>query len=97
MSNVAIIGEKQYIYGFGLLGMKCFYVDTEEDIRQAVDEIRSNNYALVFALERWMEKMDLSVLPTVVPLKDNTSNLDLIKERLKAASLSASGVDLTKR
>jgi len=104
MSNVAILGEEQYIYGFGLLGLRCFYIQDEATARSALDEILAGDFKLVFILERWqrvledqLQGIERQALPVIVPIKDNLSKLDLIKERLKQASLSASGVDLTKK
>lgn len=48
MFNIAIIGEKDIIIGYSLIGFKTFPVIGENEARIALDKCIQNNIAIVF-------------------------------------------------
>ena len=57
MSNIALIGEKEVIIGFSLVGLKLFPVIESVEAIAALKECRENNFAIVFITNEIAQKI----------------------------------------
>ena len=100
MAKVAIIGDKDIIWGVKGLGFSAFSVSTQEEAVSALKDAASSDYSLILILERWakgmmslIEELKRKSLPIIVFIPDHRGVLNLSKERLRVAVRKAVGSD----
>lgn len=100
MAKVAIIGDKDIIWGLEGLGFSTFGVTTQEEAVSALKDTANSGYSLIFILERWaggmmglIEELKKKPFPIIVLIPDHRGILSLSKERLKVAVRKAVGSD----
>lgn len=52
MYRVAVIGDKESIYGFAALGLDVFFVDSHDDAESIFKKITQSNYAVIYITEQ---------------------------------------------
>lgn len=57
MSNIALIGEKEVIIGFNLIGLQLFPVTQSEEAIKALDDCAQNDYAVIFITNEIAQKI----------------------------------------
>lgn len=55
MSNIAIIGEKELIFGFNLLGFKLFPVNNFTEAKDALEKCTKENFKIIFITDNIAE------------------------------------------
>lgn len=50
--KVAIVGEKDTVYAFGMLGMNVFYTLDDSQTRQLIKEIIDDHYGIIFITDK---------------------------------------------
>ena len=55
--KIAIIGEKDTVYAFGMLGMNVFYTTDEAHARQLIKDIIKDNYGVIFITEKLAQQI----------------------------------------
>ncbi len=101
MSEICVIGEKDYILCWQGLGIKTFMVrniaETEEKLNQAVNE----KYQFIFITETYADKLlprikqlTLETLSCITIIPGSKEKKDLGTQRLREISEKAVGVDL---
>lgn len=96
MSNIAIIGEKEIIIGFNLLGIKLFYANTPEEAIRALKECEQNHFSIVFItneiamtiiseIEQYqaISSMAISILPN--RSEDTKISMEILKKNVEKA------------
>jgi V/A-type H+-transporting ATPase subunit F len=100
MAKVAIIGDKDIIWGLKGLGLATFAVSSQEEAVVALKDAASSDYSIILILERWaagmislIEELKKKSFPIIVFIPDHRGILNLSKERLKIAVRKAVGSD----
>jgi len=98
--KVAIIGEKDFIWGFRGMGFSIFPVSDPTQAARALDEIGKGGYSLVYITETFartlleridevsrMAKVDITIIPGV-------QKRQLGLEKLRKIAIRAVGADI---
>jgi V/A-type H+-transporting ATPase subunit F len=96
MSNIALIGEKELIIGFNLVGMKLFPVVNSEEAIKALKDCNKNNFAIVFITDNIAQKIidkieeyqkissiSICILPNRI--KDTNLNINILRKNVEKA------------
>ena len=51
MANIAVLGDRDSIYGFAALGLDTFFVRTGEEIRDSFRRAAGGNYGIIYITE----------------------------------------------
>ena len=57
MYKVAVIGDKDSIYGFELLGLDVFPTDNVEDKEKLMNKLCNGNYGIIYVTEALAEEL----------------------------------------
>ena len=64
--NIAIIGERELVLGFRLIGIENSFIATEEEgLRKFTEVYKSNKYSLIMLSENLKSFMDRKLLDTI--------------------------------
>ena len=55
--KIGIIGTEEAIMGFHALGVSCFPITSEDQIKQIIEKIMNDRYAAVFITEDWANRV----------------------------------------
>ncbi|MFW6148534.1 MAG: V-type ATP synthase subunit F [Atribacterota bacterium] len=96
MSNIALIGEKEIIIGFSLVGLTLFPVTESEEAIKALNDCREKNYAIVFITNEIAQKiigkieeyqklssMTICILPNRT--KESELSLNILRKNVEKA------------
>jgi len=96
MSNIALIGEKEIIIGFSLIGLQLFPVIDSEGAIKALRDCDKNNYSITFITNDIAQKifekieeyqklstMTICILPNRT--KETTLSLDILRKNVEKA------------
>ena len=96
MSNIAIIGEKEVIIGFSLVGLQLFPVNNNEEAIQALKNCRKNNYEIVFitnkiaeslieVIEEYQKKYTITICILPNRMKESQLSMDILRKNVEKA------------
>jgi V/A-type H+-transporting ATPase subunit F len=99
MYEVAVIGDKNSIIGFSALGLKAYFVNEKEEMREAWNKVKELKYGLVFVTEPvYLKMVDLisqdSITPIVLVIPAASGKIGTGKELLRKMIEKAVGVDI---
>lgn len=96
MSNIAIIGEKEIITGFSLIGLSLFAVADSKEAIDALKDCYTNDYSIVFItndiaktiIEKIEEYQKTSVMTIcILPSRteETTLSIDILRKNVEKA------------
>lgn len=96
MSNIALIGEKEVIIGFNLVGMKLFPVVNSDEAIKALKDCNKNNFAIVFItdsiaqviidkIEEYQKISSISICILPNRIKDTSLNINILRKNVEKA------------
>jgi V/A-type H+-transporting ATPase subunit F len=96
MSNIAIIGEKEIIIGFNLIGLQLFPVINFAEAKSALEECSRKNYQIVFItddiaqliieeIEKYQKKSTMSICILPNRIKDTELSINLLRKNVEKA------------
>lgn len=101
-NNIAVIGDSDFISGFGALGCSLYSVDDKSDLRSVFSQVIEAKFSFIFILENCAAKiMDLieayqeKAHPLITVLPDFRRDLDLSKNLLGRLAVKAVGKDIS--
>lgn len=101
MYRIAVIGERDSIYGFAALGLRPFPVSNEEEGRRTLKELADGKYAVIYItealykkLEDDIEKYNESLLPAIIQIPGVSGNTGLGMLNVKRSVERAVGSDI---
>ena len=101
MYKVAVIGDKDSIYGFSLLGLDIYPTDDIEDKPQLLKKLCSGNYGIIYIteqlaaeLEDVVKKYDFETVPAIIPIPGVKGNTGIGMRNVKSAVEKAVGSDI---
>lgn len=81
MYKIAVIGDRDSIYGFATLGLEVFPVASPEEGSRKLDELAATEYAIIYLTEslhseisETVEKYREQQLPAIIPIPGVSGN-----------------------
>jgi len=101
MSKIAVIGDKDSILGFKVVGVPVFPVTEPEQAARLVHKLAKEDYTVIFITEPIMAKINdtveryrASAYPAIIPIPNNRGTLGLGMKGIKDSMEKAIGVDI---
>ncbi len=101
MANIAVMGDRDSIYGFAALGLDTFFVRTGEEIRQCFGRLSGGEYGVIYITEaaassipEEIEKVRTQTLPAVILIPGVWGNTGAGIANVKKSVEQAVGSDI---
>lgn len=101
MFKVAVLGERDSVYGFTSVGMDVFPVAEPAQAGKQLKSLCENGYAIIFVTEsvyaflgRQAQNYGSAPLPAIIPIPGVSGNTGLGRERVKGFVKQAVGSDI---
>ena len=101
MYNIAVIGEKDSIYGFAALGVEIIPVNNAQEAYKGLRRVISQNYAIVYitesiasALEEEIDNYNKENTIAIIPIPGINGNTGIGMRNVKKSVNKAIGSDI---
>lgn len=101
MYKIAIMGDRDSIYGFATLGIETFPVDDTESGERTLKTLAAKDYAIIYITEDLMAKISDEVakyndqrLPAIIPIPGVAERNGAAMENLQKLVIQAVGSDI---
>ncbi len=101
MYKIAVVGDKESIFGFSAIGMDIYSAYEEEDIKNIIPKLIEENYAIIYITENvsikaeeYLEKFNKRDIPAIVTIPNNTENLHYGEKRIKDMVQKSVGIEI---
>ncbi len=101
MYKIAVIGDKESIFGFSAIGMDIYPAYEEEDVKKIIPKLIEENDAIIYLTEnvsmkakKYMEKLQTNKIPAIVTIPSNTGSLQYGEKRIKDMVQKAVGIEI---
>ena len=101
MHKLAVIGDKDSIYGFALLGLDVYPTDNVEDKARLFKKLCSGNYGIIYITEALatelldeIDKYSDVTVPAIIPIPGVKGNTGMGMNNVKKAVEKAVGSDI---
>lgn len=81
MYKIAVLGERDSIYGFAALGIDIFPEDNPDEARKILRKLAEGHYAIIYITEAMMEKLETEIdryrsgsLPAIIAIPGVSGN-----------------------
>ena len=101
MYKIAVIGDRDSIYGFATLGLETFPVNSSDEGRKTLQVLAASDYAIIYITENLLEKIEDTVLgfkdmmlPAIIPVPGVVGNTGKGKKNVRRLVEQAVGSDI---
>ena len=101
MHRIAVVGEKDSVYGFATLGLEIFPVENASQAKTVVKRLIHENVAIVYLTESIIadiydeiNAVTAESLVSIIPIPGAISDAKLGMESLRKAVIKAVGTDI---
>lgn len=101
MYKIAVVGDKDSIYGFASLGLGIFPCDDERSASKTVKELAKSGYGVIYITEELFEKLSEEVdhfrsmpLPAIIPIPGVKGNTGIGMKNVSVSVEKAVGSDI---
>ena len=101
MYKVAVIGDKDSIYGFASIGLEIFPTDNADDASVTLRKIADSGYGVVYITEQLAAQMQTELdryrelpLPAIIPIPGVSGNTGLGMSNVSKFVEQAGGSDI---
>ena len=101
MSNIAVLGERDSIYGFAALGLDVFPVSDKQQAHKKIKNLISRNYSIIYItesivveLEEEIEKYNEDSMVAIIPIPGIMGNSGIGMKNIKKSTIKAIGSDI---
>jgi len=101
MSKIAIIGDKDSVLGFKVVGVPVFAVTESEQAARLVNKLAKEDYAVLFITEPIIAEIKETIdryrtlaYPAIIPIPNNRGSLGLGMKGIRESMEKAIGVDI---
>lgn len=101
MYKIAVMGDRDSIYGFASVGLDIFPVDDLSTAGRKLRQLAENDYAIIYMtealcehLEKELDAMRSQPLPAVIPIPGVSGNTGLGIAQVKKSVEQAVGSDI---
>ena len=101
MYKVAVIGDRDSIYGFAALGLDTFPVSESSEASKQLRELAEGEYAVIYITEALAQTLEAEVnhyrlesLPAIIPIPGVSGNTGMGIQNVKKSVEQAVGSDI---
>lgn len=101
MYKIAVLGDRDSIYGFAALGLDIYPVEEEEAAAKTLKKLTEDNYAVIYITERLQAKLAIELdsyrqqrFPAIIPIPGVTGNTGMGMENVRKSVEQAVGSDI---
>ncbi len=101
MYKIAVVGDKESIFGFSAIGMDVYPAYEEEDVKEIILKLKKENYAIIYITEnvsikaqKYLTKLKTNKIPAIVTIPSNTGNMNYGETRIKEMVQKAVGIEI---
>ena len=101
MYKIAVLGDRDSIYGFAALGLDTFPVSNEEEASTALKRLAEGQYAVIYITESYQAKLEPEIdryrtrcLPAIIPIPGVSGNTGMGMLNVKKSVEQAVGSDI---
>ncbi len=101
MYKIAVLGERDSIYGFAALGLDIYPAENKEDAKRILSALAGGEYAVIYITEKTaaeltaeIAKYDELTVPAIIPIPGVTGNTGAGMARVREAVEKAVGSDI---
>ncbi len=101
MYKIAVVGDKESIFGFSAIGMDIYPAYEEEEIKKLIPKLKEENYDIIYITEnvsqkaeKYLEKLQTNKIPAIVTIPSNTGSLKYGETRIKEMVQKAVGIEI---
>ena len=101
MYKVAVIGDKDSIYGFALLGLDIYPTDPTTDKPQLLKKLCNSDYGIIYITEALAVELEAEIdkyrgnpVPAIIPIPGITGNTGIGIASVKKSVEQAVGSDI---
>lgn len=101
MSKIAVIGDKDSILGFKVVGVEIFPVTSPDQAARIVNKLAKEDYAVMFITEPYFAEIGETInryralaYPAIIPIPSNRGTTGLGMKGIKDSMEKAIGVDI---
>jgi len=88
--KIGVVGDKDSILGFKMLGFDVFFVSEAKEARRTIDKMAEDEYGVIYLTEETAEKIpdtieryDAKVTPAVILIPNHSGSLGIGKKRVQ--------------
>lgn len=101
MYKIAVLGDRDSIYGFAALGLNTFPVSDVEEAAKKLKKLAESDYAVIYITESLQAKLELELdkyrtanLPAIIPIPGVSGNTGMGMLNVKKSVEQAVGSDI---
>lgn len=101
MYKIAVVGDKESIFGFSAIGMDIYPAYEEDEIKNLIPKLIEENYAIIYITEnvsikakKYLEKLQKNKIPAIITIPSNTGSLKYGENRVKEMVQKAVGIEI---
>lgn len=101
MYRIAVLGDRDSIYGFGTLGLDVYPVTQEEEGSRTLRNLCDGKYAVIYITEEWASILEKEInhfrtlpLPAIIPIPGLNGNTGMGIKMVKKSVEQAVGSDI---
>lgn len=101
MYKIAVVGDRESIFGFSAIGMDIYPAYEEQEIKEIIPKLIEENYAIIYITEnvsikakKYIEKLEKNKIPAIVTIPSNTGSLKYGEKRIKDMVQKAVGIEI---
>lgn len=101
MYKIAVLGDRDSIYGFAALGLETFPVTETEEAAKKLKSLAEGEYAVIYITEALQAKLEVEIdkyrtshLPAIIPIPGVSGNTGMGMLNVKKSVEQAVGSDI---
>ena len=101
MYRIAVMGDRDSIYGFAALGVDIYPLSDEEEAAKTLRKLTDGRYAVIYITEAWLSKLEReaerlgeNMLPAIIPIPGISGNTGEGMAKVRKTVEKAVGSDI---
>lgn len=101
MYKIAVIGDRDSIYGYAALGLDTFPVSNTQEASQRLKKLADGQYAIIYITEALQAQLELEIeayrterIPSIIPIPGVSGNTGIGMRNVKKSVEQAVGSDI---
>ncbi|BCJ94775.1 V-type ATP synthase subunit F [Anaerocolumna cellulosilytica] len=101
MYKIAVLGDRDSIYGFAALGLDIYPIREDEDAAKKLKSLADGRYAVIYITEALQARLDTELdryrslkLPAIIPIPGVSGNTGMGMQSVKKSVEQAVGSDI---
>ncbi|MBE5966610.1 MAG: V-type ATP synthase subunit F [Lachnospiraceae bacterium] len=101
MYKIAVLGDRDSIYGYAALGLDTYPVSNREEAAKTLKKLAEGRYAIIYITEAWQAQLQAEIdhyvteqLPAIIPIPGVSGNTGRGMYNVKKSVERAVGSDI---